>query len=65
MQDAPCGDKPHDDDAKSEVVIPFGFVGQQDEACNDRKHNGYDNEGILVGDYVHNSLGVGVFFAEY
>jgi hypothetical protein len=65
VQDAPGGNQPQDDDAKGEVVIPFGFVGQQDEACNDCKHNGYDNKGILVGDYVHNSLGVGFIFAEY
>ncbi len=65
VQDAPGGNQPQDDNAKGEVVIPFGFVGQQDEACNDCKHNGYDNKGILVGDYVHNSLGVGFIFAEY
>ncbi len=49
VQDAPCGEKPQNDNAKGEVVIPFGFICKQDETRHQTKADSNGNEGILVG----------------
>ena len=41
--------KPKDDNAKGQIVIPFRFVCQQNEACHQRKTNGNGDKGILIG----------------
>ena len=48
MQDHPGCKKPADDHAESEVIIPFWFVGKQDEPRCNNKAQGNKNKGVLT-----------------
>jgi hypothetical protein len=48
MQNNPCREKASDNNAKGEVVVPFGVVCKQDKPCRDDEAQGDENKGILM-----------------